>query len=318
MEIIRLGKIFNPSEHKLTNNCHDYAQSPQSLVFDNYIRIYFSSREKEANGKFKSHVCYVDFSKNLKEIIKVSRKTVISLGPLGSFDEHGIFPLNIFKDENKILGFSSGISRRKAVSVETSIGFSESFDHGETFQKKGIGPIMTSNLNEPFMVGDPFVLKHNNVFFMWYIFGTKWISSSEEQEPDRVYKIAQAHSSDGLNWIRNGKKIIPSVIDENECQALPTVIRHKGKFHMIFCFRNVHNFRNDSKNSYRLGYAQSTNLINWDRDDNVLDLETKKGDWDHEMQCYPHLFKTTKNIFLLYNGNNFGKYGFGAAVIKKL
>jgi 1-deoxy-D-xylulose 5-phosphate reductoisomerase len=27
----------------------------------------------------------------------------------------------------------------------------------------------------------------------------------------------------------------------------------------------------------------------------------------------PHLFKVDDQIFLLYNGNNFGRYGFGAA-----
>ena len=39
----KLGKIFNPIEHKLANNCFEFAQSPQTIVFDTFIRIYFST-----------------------------------------------------------------------------------------------------------------------------------------------------------------------------------------------------------------------------------------------------------------------------------
>ena len=36
-------------------------------------------------------------------------------------------------------------------------------------------------------------------------------------------------------------------------------------------------------------------------------------DWDSEMQCYPHLFRCDEKVYLLYNGNAFGKAGFGLA-----
>ena len=31
------------------------------------------------------------------------------------------------------------------------------------------------------------------------------------------------------------------------------------------------------------------------------------------MLCYPHVFEVKDKIFLLYNGNEFGKFGFGLA-----
>jgi hypothetical protein len=31
------------------------------------------------------------------------------------------------------------------------------------------------------------------------------------------------------------------------------------------------------------------------------------------MKCYPHLFEVNEKIFILYNGNEFGRFGFGAA-----
>ena len=37
----KCGKIFDPTQHKLPNDCAQFAQSPQSLVFDDYVRIIF-------------------------------------------------------------------------------------------------------------------------------------------------------------------------------------------------------------------------------------------------------------------------------------
>jgi hypothetical protein len=34
--------------------------------------------------------------------------------------------------------------------------------------------------------------------------------------------------------------------------------------------------------------------------------------------CYPHVFQAFEKVYLLYNGNNFGKYGFGLAELETL
>jgi hypothetical protein len=31
------------------------------------------------------------------------------------------------------------------------------------------------------------------------------------------------------------------------------------------------------------------------------------------MQCYPHVFTCDDRVYMLYNGNEFGKFGFGLA-----
>jgi hypothetical protein len=35
--------------------------------------------------------------------------------------------------------------------------------------------------------------------------------------------------------------------------------------------------------------------------------------WDSEMMCYPNVFECNKDTYLIYNGNDFGKNGFGIA-----
>jgi hypothetical protein len=314
MQWEKFGKIFDPNDYQLPDNSKEFAQSPQTLVFDDFIRIYFSTRAVESTGMFHSNIAYVDFSKDLKNVIRVSNNTVIPLGELGTFDEHGIFPINPFKDGDRILAYTCGWSRRVSVSVETSIGVIYSDDNGNTFRRLGPGPILSSSINEPVLVGDGFVQKYNNTYFMWYIFGKTWIKATDTEPPARVYKIAYATSLDGIVWDKvEAKQIVSDVIDENECQALPTVVEHNGIYHMVFCFRHASDFRTNPKRGYKLGYAYSKDLKNWIRDDEKLNFSLPNEGWDSEMMCYPHLFNLDDQIFLLYNGNNFGRYGFGAA-----
>lgn len=314
----KLGRIFNPVEHNLPNNCIEFAQSPQTLVFDDFVRIYFSTRETDPkNGKFLSHIAFVDMEKDLKTIRGVAKEKVIALGTLGTFDEHGIFPINVLRDEKRILAYTCGWSRRVSVSVETSTGLAISDDGGMTFRKTGPGPVLTSSAKEPFLVGDSFVRVYNGVYHMWYIFGERWIDTADEGAA-RVYKIGHAVSNDGINWDKEeGKRIISDRLNVDECQALPTVDFYKGRYHMYFCYREATGFRKDKTRGYRLGYAWSEDLVTWTRDDDAAGISFSEEGWDSDMMCYPHLFTCDGKLYLLYNGNEFGRYGFGIAVLEE-
>ena len=84
---------------------------------------------------------------------------------------------------------------------------------------------------------------------------------------------------------------------------------------MYFCYRNAFDFRTNPQNSYKLGYAYSYDGLSWTRDDINAGISTTQFSWDSEMMCYPNVFKSAGNYYMLYNGNEFGKYGFGAALL---
>lgn len=317
MKWLKLGKIFSPTDHILPNNCVEFAQSPQTLILVDRVRVYFSTRERDSVGKYLSHIAFVDFDKSMQNIIDISNQTVIELGGLGCFDEHGIFPVNVFKDGARVLAYTTGWNRKVSVSADASIGLAISHDDGLTFQKHGKGPVLAASLNEPFLVADAFVAMYGGVYHMWYIYGIKWRKFIESDPPDRVYKIAHATSEDGINWHRNGRQIISDRLDEDECQALPTVFFRGGKYHMYFCYRPAHGFRVKGNNSYRLGFAHSNDLINWDRDDGEAGIDVSEDGWDSQMQCYPHTFELDGKVYMLYNGNEFGRAGFGLAVLEE-
>ena len=318
MKWLKKGLIFDPAKHQLHVDGAVFAQSPQALVFDDFVRIYFSTRMKDTSGeKYLSHIAFADFDKKFTSVLNVSSKNVIELGVPGSFDEHGIFPINILRHENRIFAYTCGWSRRVAVPVETSTGIAFSDDNGLTFKKASLGPIWTSSLHEPFLVGDSFVQFYENSFHMWYIFGKKWTPAEGKEPPARVYKIAHATSHDGINWTKEeGRQIVTDVLNEDECQALPTVTKIGNRYHMYFCFREATDFRKNASRGYRLGYAWSDDLATWTRDDENAGIAVSHTGWDSEMMCYPHIFHCDGKVYLLYNGNEFGKHGFGIAELE--
>ena len=312
----KLGLIFESIPENLLDGYIAFAQSPQAIVFDNFIRIFFSTRCLDESNQFLSHVCFVDFDKQLESLIGTCKKPVIILGGLGCFDEHGIFPINVLRDGDEILAFITGWTRRKSVPVDAAIGIAISTDNGISFTRLGEGPVVAPSIYEPFLVGDGFVIKAGNVYHMWYISGTRWIMD-DNQQPQRIYKILHATSEDKITWKKEGRQIIKDKIDQDECQALPTVIKLQNGYHMFFCYRYATDFRKNPKRAYRLGYAFSKDGLNWNRDDSNAPEPSDVG-WDSEMLCYPHVFECDNKIYLLYNGNEFGKHGFGAAMLESM
>lgn len=148
---------------------------------------------------------------------------------------------------------------------------------------------------------------------MYYIYGTTW-KEGPDGVAERTYKIALATSTDGQTFTRHGR-VVPDAISD-ESQALPTVFEAGGRYHMVFCFRDTFGFRTDPTRGYRLGYAYSDDLVDWTRDDAALGFERSDDGWDADMECYPHVFMMKGRHYLLYNGNAFGRDGFGVAVLE--
>ena len=91
------------------------------------------------------------------------------------------------------------------------------------------------------------------------------------------------------------------------------VVKIKDRYHMVFCYRQSFDFRTNPQRGYRLGHAFSDDLQNWRRDDAWIEMGSGPGEWDSDMRCYPHIFSDEDKIYLLYNGNQFGRHGFGLA-----
>jgi hypothetical protein len=312
----KLGRIFNPQDVQTPRPwMKEYAQAPHTLIFDDFVRVYFSCRPlPDENGMCVSYSTYLDLDrKDLTKIIKIATRPILPLGDLGTFDEFGTYIASPVWNKGEIWVYYSGFTRCVSVPFNVAIGLARSYDKGESFIKCGPGPVLSYSPDEPYILSGPKIRKFNSKWYLFYIVGRKWpLENGKPTNP--VYKLRLAVSYDGVSWKKVGKDLIPSLY-EDEAQSGPDVIYLDNKFHMFFCHRRSENYRG-KEGGLRIGYASSWNLFDWERDDSKAGIDVSDEGWDSEMVRYPHVFELDGKVYMLYNGNNFGKYGFGLAVLE--
>ena len=310
----KLGKVFTPQEVTGRSWLKEFAQAPATLVFDDFVRVYFSCRPApDDRGQYTSYSAYVDLDRSdLFTLRAVSEQPILQLGGLGEFDEFGTYPVSIIRSGPEVRAYYGGWTRCESVPFNVAIGMAVSSDAGKSFTKLGNGPVLSYSPDEPFVISGPKIRRFNDVWYLWYIAGRKWKMVGGRAEP--VYKIRLASSEDGICWNKTGKDLIPNRLEEDEAQASPDVFYSRGKYHMFFCYRYSSDYRGKEK-GYRIGYASSLDLSEWVRDDSRAGITVSEHGWDAEMVSYPHVFELDGRTYMLYLGNSVGRYGFGLALL---
>ena len=122
---------------------------------------------------------------------------------------------------------------------------------------------------------------------------------------DMRHAIKSATSRDGINWVRDGTTVVGFADETEYAIARPSVVKIGQRLLMLFACRGQ---------NYNLGAASSDNGVNWARLDVTMGLRRSGNGWDSEMTCYPALFWHRQQLWLAYNGNNYGATGFGLAL----
>ena len=310
MRWIKKGIIFVPRGEN--SNMVSHAAIPFAEVTNKgNIRIYFSSRNK--NGQ--SLPFFLDLNPdNLNKIISIKSEPLFALGDLGTFDDNGIMPSCIVNIADRKYLYYIGWNPQVTVSYRLSIGLAISDDFGEKFTKFSKGPVCDRNIFEPYFNTAPYIIVENNIWKMWYISCTEWIIINNYPEPK--YHIKYAESKDGIIWSKNG--VICIDYDEfTEAIGRPCVIKERGIYKMWYSYRKISDYRNCRNNSYRIGYAESSDGIGWVRKDHLVGIEKSDNGWDSEMIEYCHIMDINGKKHMFYNGNGFGKTGFGYAVLEE-
>lgn len=303
---IKKGLIFKIDKQWSWAKSH--ACVPTSIELDNTIRIYFAPR----NNKGQSIPVFIDVDKeNPNKIVRIAKNPIIDLGEVGTFDDGGIMPCSVIKKDGLFYMYYVGWNPSVSVPYRNSIGLIVSKD-GENFKRLYKGPVIDRNLNEPFFTASPCVMFDDNKWKIWYASSTGFVKVTDD-EYSPLYHIKYAESLDGVNWNRdNISCIIPK--NEFECTARPSIIKEDGIYKMWYCYRGSFDYR-DGKDSYKIGYAESLNGVNWDRKDNQVGIYTSKKGFDSKMMTYPSVIKINKKKHMFYNGNSFGIEGIGYATL---
>jgi hypothetical protein len=306
---VKKGLIYLPNQKYNWNQSH--AQVPVVDVLNkNTWRIYYSTRN---NGN-QSSTSFIEVeADNPKNILYEHDDPILQFGSLGAFDDSGIMPSCIINVGEKKYLYYIGWTTRQTVPYQNAIGLAISEDGGKTFYKTSEGPIISINYLEPYFSGTSYVMYDNHIFKMWYLSCVKW--DIVDGKPEPMYNIKYAESVDGISWKQTGKVAI--ALKENEGGLVSaSVIKQDHVYSMWFAKRKRSDYRINIANSYRIGYAESLDGINWIRKDEAAGIDISENGWDSEMISYPYIFKNNFQLIMMYNGNGFGKTGFGYATWK--
>jgi hypothetical protein len=308
MKWAKQGLIFSVSgEHGWMNT---HAQIPSVLVRGDTLRIYFATRPKPN----LSLTTFIDVdAADPSRVVYVHDKPILELGKPGMFDEQGIMPAFVCEHGGQVWLYYGGWSRRTIVPYSNWTGLAVSDDGGTTFHRAFSGPVLDRTPLEVYSATGGFIYKEQGVWTMWYASGEDWIKINDRYE--EYYVIKSARSSDGLVWTRDNKNVLSSG-RSIEPTHRPTVFRHGQRYHMLFCYRDITDFR-DGRGSYRMGYAWSTNLEDWTRADEQAGIEPSPSGWDSTMIAYPYVVNVGEKTLLFYNGNGFGQTGIGFAQLEE-
>lgn len=304
MNWIKEGNIFSPDKNYAWMQSH--AANPFAVsLSDDIFRVYFTCRDAEN----RSHIGYVDidFSDGYK-VVNLSDKPVIAPGELGMFDDSGVAMGYYIKIDNTSHIYYLGWNLKVTVPWLNTIGLAKENFYTKKFEKVSKAPIIDRSNEDPFSISYPSILFDNGIYKMWYGSNLKW--GKFQHEMNHVIKYAE--SDDGLNW-RKKNIIAVDLIHEGEYAiSKPFVIKENDMFFMWYSYRGNKNIK-----TYRIGYAESQDGLKWIRKDSQVGLDISVIGWDSEMICYPFVFDYKNDRCMLYNGNGYGKSGFGIAVLEK-
>ncbi len=295
----KLGLLYKPSGKHHSMLTHASLPVAHQLK-DTLYRVYFASRD----SLNRSHVGFFDIDlRNPLEILGECELPVLSPGPLGYFDDFGVYPASIVHTNNDLYLYYIGWSPGSVSPLfYANVGLAVSTDGGFSFSKIRKAPILGRDEIDPWMVTSPCVLKES-LWRMWYVGGLRWDDTVTPWQS--YYHIKYAESFDGITWEKKDRVCIELNPGEHNI-ARTRVVRSDGFYEAWYSM--------NSGTGYRIGYAESNDGLLWNRRDEASGIDLSKDGWDSEAQAYPYVVDTPIGRYMLYNGNGFGRTGVGIAV----
>lgn len=298
----KLGRLFSPCSNHAKLISHAANPLPLKIKGDQY-RIFYSGRDRQN----RSSVGYVDLDILTRKIIHVSGQPAVVHGAPGSFYSDGISIGGAYKVKNQTYVLFMAWQAPAGQHWQGAIGrLHLSPDLKLSIQEKT--PFLSMNEADPLSLSYPFVMNvSENVYYMWYGSTKSWDCGNGEM----LHVLNYAQSSDGIAWERKGLAI-PFKIGTAQAFSRPSVLGNDSEgYHMWFSYRG------DSRSTYRIGYAFSKNLESWELKLDAAGIDVSKEGWDSEMIEYPYVFDHRGERYMMYNGNGYGKTGFGMAVLEQ-
>ena len=295
------GLIFHASEFDWSSHS---ALQPTPLQMHDRLRVFVGTRCE----KGMSRIAFVDLDLNDPTLVLgVSEGPILDVGAIGCFDEAGVVPSAVLYKGSTIYlfyaGYQLGINYRFSVLG----GLAVSDDNGQSFRRIMKNPIFERNDSELLFRVPHSVLLDDNTWKIWYGAGSTFEKQHNKTVP--LYDIRYLETDKIENFSRAGSTVLKT---ENAEYRLgrPYIFSKNADEHFLFYGYSTHDI------PYQLGFAKSTDMINWQRCDHDIGLNDSPMEWEKQMRAYPAVIQINGRVMMLYNGNEYGREGFGLAELE--
>ena len=276
--MIRLTKIQELPEFSLGEFSGSQAPTPEYLKSNpDYLRLWFSARDKQN----RSHPFFYDlniikdtcgnYSFQVKGV--VDRPQAV-LGHPGTFNDHGNMISQVIcgpthSDTTTLyVGWNKGDTEaRYRLSLGTNVNNSPT-----------VSPYLDRSVWEPLGASMPYL--HNKA--LYYMSMKGWKGGEAHYD----IKSLDIHSD-------KGNPTITTILTGHHCYARPWIRGNQ----LWYCYRDFEGFRDNTKNSYKLGLLERHNDT-WFPATHKLD-KSQLG--DNFMEAYPALVETLFGTFMFFN-----------------
>lgn len=295
----KLGLVL---EARGTSLERTHAMLPSPDVRDDCVRVYFTSCDEDLRGRIFS----VDLDKVApRTVLRRPVAAVLELGENGAFDADGVNPSQLLLVNGAQFLYYIGWKRRdESVPYTLFAGLAISEDDGRTFRRVAKSPILPPTNSEAYFRTAPHVHAVSGGWAMYYIGGGAFFTSRAGKRLP-LYGLCRSYSKDGISW-SGGETLMRPNVDAGEIGfGRPFLWRDcEGRRCLYISVRT------------EAGYT----LCSFPDDGRQIEREkahclvpVSSSGWDSEMTCFGAPYSTAGSEFLFYNGNQFGRTGFGVA-----
>lgn len=298
----KLGLLYAPSG-KRHEKLLTHAANPLAIPLGgDMYRIFYSGRDE----KQRSSVGAVDVDLAKGRVVCTYDEPFFTHGPAGSFYADGVSIGNCYVAQGQCYMLFMGWQVEGQPHWRGDIGRLLVKEDLTLAAETDCIPLMGIDDVDPVSLSYPWVLpRSNGGFDMWYGSTLVWDAGNG----DMLHVINHAFSVDGHQWQRHGLTV-PYQLGLAQAFSRPTVISSEtGGYEMWFSYRG------GTGETYRIGYANSPSPLGpWKLGFDERSPSVSCDGWDSEMIAYPYVFKHRDHHYMLYNGNGYGRTGFGLAI----
>ncbi|MDB4793610.1 hypothetical protein OAG63_01095 [Methylacidiphilales bacterium] len=298
----KLGRLYCPPDDNRHPKLASHAANPLPVLLEGDVyRVFFSGRDIYN----RSSVGAVDIDVIKQKIVQEHAGPFFENGPEGSFYVDGVSIGNCYEANGILYMLFMGWQNPKDGHWRGDIG-RLIVNSDLTLQLDSDAPFMSCDAVDKISLSYPWVMRNTQEdYSMWYGSTATWDTGNGEM----LHVINCASSQDGHRWNREGLAI-PFELGVAQAFSRPTVVKNsKTGYEMWFSYRS------GNGEKYRIGHALSKDGKKWNLSLETSGIDLSSNGWDSEMIEYPFVFDHKGQRYMLYNGNGYGKTGFGLAVL---